>query len=144
MKCYLDANVIVYYKVIDTPFHLESKKLIKSLYSEQITPYTSPLALDEYMYSVRKLLLKTKSQQVHATILRSLQSILSLRNLRLINPPTDPTSQLLVVKYMKEYALKPRDAYHLLTMKHNDISHFATFDHDFVQVFKEGNIKHFT
>jgi len=35
------------------------------------------------------------------------------------------------MEYMKNYGLRPRDAYHLLAMKSNKITFLATFDWDF-------------
>ncbi|MBI3558959.1 type II toxin-antitoxin system VapC family toxin, partial [Candidatus Gottesmanbacteria bacterium] len=61
--------------------------------------------------------------------------ILQLPLLTVINPPTDPVSQLQIISLMKNYSLRARDAYHLLIMQSNDIEAFATFDTDFRRVF---------
>lgn len=44
---------------------------------------------------------------------------------------------------MEKFVLKPRDAYHLLTMKENRIRFFATFDKDFELVFRKGVVLEF-
>ena len=49
--------------------------------------------------------------------------------------PVGILDQLKVINYMQKYHLKPRDAYHLLTIMENNIDGFATFDNDFNKVF---------
>ena len=53
------------------------------------------------------------------------------------NSLTDSESQLMVVELMQKYALRPRDAYHLLTIQHHKIDFVVTFDSDFEKVFSE-------
>lgn len=143
MKCYIDANVLVSYQLSKSPFHSASKNILKKLYRDRVETYTSPLALDEYTHAIKRVLLHKKLQPIDRILQQTLHNITALRNVKLINPPPNMDAQKLILDYMKNYSLKPRDAYHLLTMKHHTISHFATFDTDFKKVFEDGLVQQF-
>lgn len=136
MKCYLDSNVLIYLKDEDSIGFKRSREVIERLSSQNISFFVSPLCLDEFLHQFGKALRKkTPEKDFFANLKKALTSILELPHLSVVNPPTDPNAHLKAVSLMQAYALRPRDAYHLLTMQANAIDGFATFDNDFARVF---------
>lgn len=133
-NCYLDANTLIYFLQKDSPFHQKAKNLIKTIRTSQLCPTISPLCLDEFLYNF-------PGKQTQKFL--AFKKILKLPNLNIINPPIDPQSQIRILKIIKKFNLGPRDSYHVLTMKHNKIKYFATFDHDFDLVFSAKILKQF-
>lgn len=134
-KCYLDSNVLVYWKNDRAPQHTEASNRLARLREHDVLVFLSSLVLDEYMHAI---MLETKRHRIGDPLNSAaiaLRDALALPLLSIINPPTDPNAHLEVVSLMKTYFLRPRDAYHLLTMQANDIDGFATFDNDFTHVF---------
>lgn len=111
-NCYLDANTLIYFLQRDSPFHQKAKNLIKTIRTSQLSPTISPLCLDEFIYNFPGSL---KQKQA------ALKKILLLPNLNIINPPADIKSQFQIPKIMTKFKLGPRDAYHLLTMRHHKL-----------------------
>lgn len=136
--CYLDANVLVYFQDQQSPFHKKSVSLVENLSRQEIFPAVSPLVLDEFIYTLKSDLRRQKlpRERVYFLLKQNLKEILSLIDLILVSPPTDSESQVEVIELMSQHNLNPRDAYHLLTMRSNEIEYFATFDKDFNRVFK--------
>lgn len=135
-KCYLDSNVLIYFKDERSIGFARSRELIEKLTSQHISLCVSPLCLDEFLYEVGKALRKkTPEKDFFANLAKSLASILELPDLSIVNPPTNINHHIEIVSFMKTYSLRPRDAYHLLTIQSNDIDSFATFDTDFTKVF---------
>lgn len=134
--CYLDANVLIYFKNKDSPFYSKTLMLIEYLVKNGYQLFISSLVVDEFLYGF-KFHLENKKQDVFRSLKKASSEILDLPNLELINPPSDKNFQLRVVEMMKDYNLFPRDAYHLLLMIENKIKFFATFDNDFKTVFKK-------
>ncbi|MBU1110468.1 type II toxin-antitoxin system VapC family toxin [Patescibacteria group bacterium] len=135
-KCYLDSNLLVYFKNEDSPFHLKTCQVIEQLVIASFTLCISPLVLDEFLFQVYYLLKQRRQKKIYNLLLKALQDVLALPGLVLVNIPEQPESQLHAVELMKNYQLRPRDAYHLVTMQKHKIRHFATFDTDFRKVFK--------
>jgi len=140
-KCYLDANVLLYYKLEDTPKHRQTTSLIEKLSAEETTLYISSLVLDEFIYGFLKIHRIYKKKVGYDDIRRALKDVLSLPKLRLLNPSTAKKNQLRVLSLMEQFNLQPRDAYHLLIMLEHKIRLFASFDDDFRRVFKKGILK---
>lgn len=141
-KCYLDTNVLLCYKNEDSPLLLESKRIIKNLLDKSFIICVSPLILDEFLHSLQFITLrKKKIRNIYPLLKEILQDILKLPRLEIVNPPKTKTGQIKAVSMMENYNLRPRDAYHLLTMLENKIDIFATFDNDFRKVFKKGILK---
>lgn len=138
--CYLDSNVLIYFKDEDSDFHERTKNLIEDLLKEGFTLTVSPLVLDEFLHSLNWVLgQKRLSRKNRFELLRSgLGDILDLPDLRIVGPPLYLGAQRKVPLLMEQYNLRPRDAYHFLTMKSEEISFFATFDNDFEDVFEQG------
>lgn len=139
MKCYLDSNVLIYFKQENSPFFPQAKKILLGLIQSDASVFISPLTLDETLFQLRTLLLleKTQQKQLYKLLNTTLQGLLALPNLTLINPPTEKKKQQRILSFMQHYKLRPRDAYHLLTMQEHHIQHFATFDSDFARVFDQ-------
>ncbi|MBI3955790.1 type II toxin-antitoxin system VapC family toxin [Candidatus Gottesmanbacteria bacterium] len=135
-KCYLDSNVLIYLKDEHSLGFEQSSALIRHLTAHRVSLYVSTLCLDEFLHEFGKALRKkTKENEFFDSLEEALTSILQFPELLIVNPPSDPDSQTRVISLMREYSLRPRDAYHLLTMQANDIDGFATFDTDFTRVF---------
>lgn len=134
--CYVDANVLVYYKNESSPFHTQTISLIEDLVRKGFTIFISPLTLDEYLHVFLLYTRQKKEQNLKDFLGNYLRSILEIPRLKIINSPDDKLSQFHIVEFMDEYFLRPRDAYHLLIMKTNKLKYFATFDNDFKKVFE--------
>lgn len=143
LKCYLDSNVLIGYGYQESIFRDRSLNLMKLLMPGKYSIYISPLAIDEFLHSFSFLLKQNgvTKKEILKLLHQSLSDIISFPNISLVNPPTDENKQFKVINYMKEYNLKPRDAYHLLIMKEQNIEYFATFDTDFREVFRDGLVK---
>lgn len=142
-KCYLDSNVLINFKNTESSFHQETKELLKRLANASYKLYLSPLTLDEFLYQLQQILIFQKKKNIFQKLFLALESILALPRLSLVNPLTNKKNQLKIIEYMENYNLRPRDAYHLLTMKDNKISYLATFDQDFRKAVKDGEIEIF-
>lgn len=136
-KCFLDSNLLIYYQDNSSSHHQASLKKLSRLVASGVQLYISPLVLDEFLYAVRSILLVQKAPQSFRQLERALSNLFQIPSLTLINPPLGEDEQLKVIDYMEKFNLKPRDAYHLLTIETNDLDSFATFDTDFKKVFKE-------
>ena len=136
VSCYLDANFLVYLKNETSPLHSYTKSLIEKLIEEKFQLVISPLVIDEFLHSILFILKRMKTKNIELNLRKFLGEILNLPNLTIINSPTGSIEQFDVIKFMTRFSLHPRDACHLLIMKANKISHFATFDEDFEKVFK--------
>jgi len=140
--CYLDANVLVYYKNEESPFFGKASEIIQQLVEDNYRLFVSPLVLDEFLHSIKSLCQskKVKKPEIFRLLRRALKDILALPALEIVNPPLAKSAQLRIVSLMKNHSLRPRDAYHLLIIQENNIQSFATFDSDFKAVFKKGAI----
>ena len=138
-NCYLDANVLVYYKNEDSPFFEKAKKLIEELLKQDSRLFVSPLVLDEFLFQFQILLRnkRVKRNKLFTLLDKALRDILDLPNLFIVNLPSTKKNQLKILSFMNEFGLRPRDSYHLLTMLENNIHFFVTFDNDFKAVFKQ-------
>ena len=136
VKCYLDANILINFKNIDSSFHKQTKELLTKLANTSSELCVSSLTLDEFLYQLRWILIYQKQKDIFRKLSLALRSILDLPKLTLVNPSIERKDHLKIIKYMEDYNLRPRDAYHLSIMKNNKITHFATFDQDFKKVFK--------
>lgn len=142
-SCYLDANLLVYFKSESSDLYIQSKSLLKRASENNLAFSISPLCIDEFLYASIKEFARKKLPIDKYYLQYHLKSILTLPNLSILNPPIDPESQLEVISLMQKYSLRPRDAYHLLIMRSNKIKYFATFDRDFDKVFQANIVKRF-
>lgn len=142
-KCYIDSNILICFKFAPSNQHKKAEKIIKSLTPENYQLYISPLTIDEFIHSLNYLLKHYghPNQNIPTLLEEALNSTLSLKHLEIINPPTEKSKNKKILKLMKDFELRPRDAYHLLIMKENNIKEFATFDADFQKVFMDKRLK---
>lgn len=135
-NCYIDSNVLVNLKFTKSSHHKRASRILEILNPDDFQIYISSLTIDEIIHSLNFLLkhdgYAKKGRELYLE--NAIKSILGLPHLEIINPPTDKTKNKSVLKLMKEFSLRPRDAYHLLTMQEHDIKNFATFDNDFRKV----------
>lgn len=129
-KCFLDSNILIYLKDTSSNNHLKSVHMVRGLIKNQVKLFISPLCLDETIHSFG-VIFKHDFEKVS----KIMDELLEIPLLEIINPPTDIQKNKEVLLLMKNYNLRPRDAYHLLTMQTNNIDGFATFDNDFKKVF---------
>jgi len=138
--CYLDANVLVYYKNEESPFFGKANETIQQLVEDNYHLFISPLIIDEFLHSIKSLCQskKIKKPKIFRLLRGALKDILALPALEIVNPPLAKSAQLKIISLMKNHSLRPRDAYHLLIIQENNIQSFATFDSDFKAVFEKG------
>lgn len=122
---------------MDSSQHKTANGLLHELISQETQLFVSPLCLDEFLHAIRLKFIKENEEPALQKLEQSLKEILDLPDLNIVNPPTETDRQLEVVSLMKKYSLRPRDAYHLLTIQANKINGFATFDNDFQKVFQK-------
>jgi len=136
--CYLDSNICIAYLQEPHVFHDKAVEIFINLRKRHIAPIISPLVLDETTHIIlRDARIKKKFNHI-SKIKNGIKKLLSIPFLRLINPPLENQKQLKIFEFMEKFKLKPRDAYHLLTMKVNHVKYFASFDDDFEAVFSKG------
>lgn len=141
--CYLDSNVVVGLIDGDSVHHSRAQKAIEDLAQKDVGLVVSPLVLDEFLY-VMKYLLGEKYREpsvMRRRLSRVYTQFISLSMLKVVDVPTDKEAQLLVLEFMRLFSLRPRDAYHLLTLTMHQVEYFATFDTDFEAVFESGFVK---
>lgn len=141
-KCYLDANLLLYFHNFDSPFHSQADLVLSKLVNSAWQLFLSSLTLDEYFHNALRF---TRLPKIEALKIlnKSFTKIIKLPNIQLINPSQDINMHKRVLNFMVRYQLRSRDAYHLFIMKENKIEYIATFDHDFDKVFEEGRIEKF-
>ncbi|MBI4129872.1 type II toxin-antitoxin system VapC family toxin [Candidatus Roizmanbacteria bacterium] len=142
-NCFLDSNILIAFKIEFSPFHTQAIRIITQCIEEKNALVISPLVLDETIHSILQSYRIVRKKFEYTDLRTAITELLLLPTLTIINPPTDNRSQLTVIEYMKNYKLRPRDAYHLLTIKAHEIDSFATFDRDFERVFEKGIVSQF-
>ena len=141
-KCYLDANLLLYFNNFNSPFHSQADSILSKLINDGWQLFLSPLILDEYFHN--SLRFARLPRQVTLRVLKkSFNRLIKLPNIQLINPSQNLNSQRKVLNFMVRHQLRSRDAYHIFIMKENKIKFLATFDSDFERVFQKGLIKKF-
>ena len=142
-RCYLDSNVLVYFKDDNSLHHQTAVDLVDSLIPEKYEIYLSSLILDEFLHSLM-FVLRQKRININDQYKRlnaAIRSILDLQHVHIANPSPNKDSNLNVIKIMQDFHLGPRDAYHFLIIQENNIGEFATFDNDFKRVFAKKLLK---
>lgn len=143
LKCYLDSNILLYYIFESSEYFAATRDLMLSFLTDEATLYISPLTIDEFTYQLDILsrINNKKRSDFYQLVEIFLSTIMSLPNLKIVNLPTQESILFKFVDLMKNFNLKPRDAFHLLTMLENDIEYIATYDKDFNKVVKSGIIR---
>lgn len=139
-KIFLDSNFLVYYKDELSSFHKDVLNRLEEWMKSGVVFCISPLVLDEFLCVLKFRYKDQKKKEIFQTLKKAVREILEIPFIELVNSPTDLKNQVKVVGYMEKYNLRPRDAYHVLTMVYNKIDSFATFDSDFKKVFDDNLI----
>ncbi len=143
MKCYLDSNLLIYFKNEKAEQHQSAKNIIKQLVAEDVRLVISPLVLDEFLHIILLIVRQkyAKEEQIYYVLQKHLDSILALPTLAVIGASLSIEDQRSIPKLMKKYRLRPRDAFHLSTMQQNNINKIATFDNDFNKAAEAGIVE---
>lgn len=136
-KCYLDTNVLVYFNLKQSPKHPQAVFLLKNLVKHKVQLYISSLVIDEFLNALVRSFRFYRKKLDFGVLREVLKNTLALPDLKIVNPPLVKGAHQKVVSFMEKFNLRPRDAYHLLTMQTNNIQFFATFDDDFRGVFRK-------
>jgi predicted nucleic acid-binding protein len=142
-SCYIDSNIFISLVDENSPFHQTSIEVLKDIVGKKVKIFVSPLVFDECLNIYDKLIKRNKNK-FSLDLGEFLNSILGLSEIQIVNPSTSKSAQRQVIYFMKEYGLRPRDAYHLLTCLNNKVESIATFDKDFDKVFNSKLINRFT
>lgn len=142
-RCYLDSNVLVYFKDSNSLHFQTASRLISHLIPEKYELFLSSLTIDEFLHSLMFVYKFRRNINIEESesLETALMSILELEHIKIVNSSTSKENNLRVVKIMRDFRLGPRDAYHFLIMQENNIEYFATFDNDFKSVFKKKTLK---
>lgn len=141
-RCYLDANLLLYYSNPDSLSYNQAVAIIAQLLSEGWKLYLSPLTLDEYFHNMIRFS-RVSRQEAFKDLKRSFGRIIKLPGFELISVNLILKGQQKVINLMARYQLRTRDAYHLFIMLENKVKFLATFDSDFDKLFEEERIKKF-
>ena|SRR3990167_8174205 len=143
-KCYLDSNILIYFLDQKSPYHKKTKNLIGKLDPDTYTLIISPLVIDEFLYTLKRIMTteNMRSEQIFKDLGRAYDAIVALKNLEIAPVSIDKSINRKVITIMEEFHLRPRDAYHILIMQENSIDEFATFDTDFKRVFAQKILNH--
>lgn len=142
-RCYLDSNVVLSFIDSTAQFHNQSKQIFTKLVTESWEINLSALALDECFHNSLRFSKKSRPIAIKQLKFRY-RRFIKLPNIKLIVQLPQLKKHTVVLNLMEKYQLRARDAYHLFIMKENKIKYFATFDHDFEEIFKNGLIQKFT
>ncbi|MBU4601107.1 type II toxin-antitoxin system VapC family toxin [Patescibacteria group bacterium] len=137
-KIYFDANFLIYWFISKEP---ELKKRARSLLAEFLINnndlYSSALALDEAWWGIKNeynqqngVDFSCGDNDVFEKLSQFTKSILPKLNLVQFADIKNGVEDAL--DSMKRFKLKPRDAFHLATMKDNGIKIIVTDDKDFI------------
>lgn len=140
-KVYLDANFLVYWLVSKTQeLKKRARILLASLLAQKASLALSPLSFDEAWEGIRKELSKTSSQRLshfHPDVYSSLEEItdkiLDHSSFEVIQLQDCPKGVKTALDNIKEFQLRPRDAFHLSMMRDNNISKIVTSDEKFIK-----------
>ena len=121
---YIDANVFIF-AAIDSGSKGEVAAKILSEVPRGETALTTPLALDEVMWVVRR-------QKGMSTVREIVEDIFKIPDLQIEDVPSDIAFRAL--EYMEEYNLKPRDAHHVALMDYYGETVIASDDKDFDKI----------
>lgn len=141
--CYLDANLLLYFNSLDSPFHSQADLILSKLINDSWQLFLSSLVLDEYFHNTLRFT-KLSRKEALAVLTESFNKIIKLPNIRLINSGQNINMQRKVLSFMAKYGLRPRDAYHLFIMLENKVKYLATFDNDFDLCFEKGLVSKFS
>lgn len=143
-KVYLDANVLIAHQIKGHGDFELAKKLIEKLWHQKVLLFVSSLTFDEFWYGISVLLreqVEDKPFSCFAEVFdQLLTNILSWQNVKLVSFRNSEKELKKVLRLIKKYNLRPRDAFHLRIMNQQSIKTIATLDNDFRKVEEESGV----
>lgn len=135
---YLDANFLIYWFISKEPeLKKQARLILANLLADRKKIYASALVFDEAWLGIRKEYNEQKSVKLSCsddlvfTKLKNFTNLI-LPKLNLIQLANVHNGIIEALDYIKTFGLRPRDAFHLATMKHNNIAIIVTNDSDFI------------
>lgn len=135
---YLDANFLIAYFVNDHGDHKNSIKLLAYLLIKQDTLHFSPLSLDELMMGVHKVKNKKGNKKgfsvahFYPELKVALEHLLNNSQFRLRQFENNlNNSCILALENVKNFTLRPRDAFHVSYMQDWSINKIISKDSNF-------------
>lgn len=149
-KVYLDANVLIAHQVKGHKYYQKAKDLISALWEEGESLVISSLTVDEWWFGLVTVLRqspKMKAEPFSAfapQVQKSIEAIFSWGNIELVSFQSSESEVFEVLRLIKRFNLRPRDAFHLRTMQQQDMHKIATFDQDFIKVTQDDLVEIFS
>lgn len=144
-KVYLDANVLVAHQIKDHKFFDRAKDIIESFWRKDYSFVISSLTIDEFLYAVSLVLRATRSGEAFSefspVFRKLLRNILSWQNIELVSFENNPVELAVVLDLIRDYNLRPRDAFHLRIMQQQGVNELITFDSDFWKAEEQGAVE---
>lgn len=138
-EIYLDANFLVYWFISKEPeLKKRARLLLVSFLTTKKGLYSSALAFDEAWWGIKNEYNHQKGVKLSCSnelVFKELERFtnLILPKLNLIQFLDVRNGIVEALNYTKVFGLKPRDAFHLAIMRHNNITMIATDDGDFIE-----------
>lgn len=138
-EIYLDANFLIYWFINKEPtLQKRARLLLAAFLADKKELYSSALAFDETWWGIKNEYNQQKNVNLSCSddlIFSELEKFTNaiLSKLSLIQLVDIRGGIIEAINYIKDFGLKPRDAFHLAIMKHNNITTIATDDDDFIK-----------
>ncbi|MDO8508955.1 MAG: type II toxin-antitoxin system VapC family toxin [Nanoarchaeota archaeon] len=124
-EVYLDANLFIYASIDTEEIGKNARAIIEKVKKGHYKAYTTSLTFDEFIYQINKY-------NNRETAVEAAELFLKLENLEIIS--TNMQTIIKMIEVYKETNLKPRDAFHLASMKQKDIKTIISSDPDFDKI----------
>jgi len=138
-KIYLDANFLIYWFISKEPgLKKRARLLLVRFLAAKKELCSSALAFDEAWWGIKNEYNYQKGENLSCyseLVFNELEKFtnLILPKLNSIQFLNVQNGIIEAMNYIKTFELKPRDAFHLAVMRHNDIATIATDDGDFIK-----------
>ena len=138
-EIYLDANFFVYWFISKEPkLKKRARLLLVKLLVSKKEIYSSALAFDEAWNSIKKEYNNQKNVSLSCSdvvVFKEIEKFtnLILPKLNLIQFTDVRNGVIEAMNYIKSFELRPRDAFHLVIMRHNNIAIIVTNDEHFIK-----------
>ena len=146
-KIYLDSNFLVYWALPkDNGVKKKVRVWLAKFLSSRAVLTTSCLAIDEAWHGIKQTYNKQNDtsigcaeEPIYSQLNNFTSELIKKINIIQFSDPKAGTQKAL--EYVKNYKLKPRDAFHLAIMKNNFIEEIITNDSDFERIKSNADIK---
>lgn len=137
-KYYLDSNFLIAYLIKGHDLHKRARLKFIDLAEKNGLLFLSPLVIDETWYKTKYILEKKenigeKSFKDYYDNFKDVMDLIEEKNFIKIVQLKENLLEgcLKALNIIKEYNLRPHDAFHLAIMRDNDIFNIVTLDSDF-------------